>query len=94
MAQSRLWKAALLVNNSRYFPQMVQAASWYHNKEYTQHMLQKVASTITIVDALDIPDGETSVDTILWNAMSGDNGTVVDNLISTAVANYTAPPPE
>ena len=57
MAQSRLWKATLLANNSRYFPQMVQAASWHLNKEYTNHMLRKVASTIAIVDALNIPDG-------------------------------------
>lgn len=92
MAQSRLWKAALLANNSRYFPQMVQAAAWYFDKEYTEHMLRKVAATIEIVDALNIPDGETSVDTILWDKMSdATSGTQVDNLIVTAVTNYTPP---
>lgn len=88
---SRLWKANQLVNNSTYFPAMVEAAAFYEKKTYTQHLLRTVSTNVAIVDALVLPvDG--TVDAVLAALMqTPTGGAAVDAAITAAVKAYVPP---
>lgn len=90
--QSRLWKSAQLVSQSTYFPAMVSAAAAFYGKEYTPHMLQKVAATPAIVDALPL-EVDSTIDEAILNLMTASeaSGSAVDQAILNAVGTYTAP---
>lgn len=87
--EARLWKSSQLVLASTYFPPMVRMAAAKLNKPFSQDMLEKVAATEAIVDALTLPVGET-IDTAILVLMttSPAAGVAVDNAILAAVQAY------
>ena len=90
--EARLWKSSQLVLASTYFPPMVRMAAAKLGKPYSQDMLEKIAATETIVDALTLPVGD-SIDTAILVLMSKDvnTGAAVDAAILSAVQAYVPP---
>ena len=89
--ESRLMKAYLLFGNSALFPQLVEAACWKLGVVYDAQVLRFAASHDAVIDALEIPGGDTDshLRTLLHEQPQD-----VDAVILAAVREYTEEKPE
>ena len=85
---STLLKANYLAGDSLIFPILVRAACAYHDVQYSQTVVDYVATRPAILGALEMTD-ETSLDDVLDGfARNPDTAGTLDSLILAAVAEY------